>query len=83
MRNSSIMADYANNDMRNITTQESDNVEVMTEVQLWRNYQIYKNWLKVVGEKLFIEATETDIDNLKFGLRVKNLLKGYTNIPLR
>jgi len=75
---------HAINDMNNCASiEEYDRVVCMTEVELWRNFQIYKNWLKVVGEKLFVEATETELDNLKFGLKVKNQLKTYTNIPLR
>ena len=75
---------HAINDMNNCATiEEYDRVVCMTEVELWRNFQIYKNWLKVVGEKLFVDATETELDNLKFGLKVKNQLKAYTDIPLR
>ena len=75
---------HAINDMNNCATiEEYDRVVCMTEVELWRNFQIYKNWLKVVGEKLFVEATETELDNLKFGLKVKTQLKAYTDIPLR
>ena len=75
---------HAINDMNNCATiEEYDRVVCMTEVELWRNFQIYKNWLKVVGEKLFVDVTETELDNLKFGLKVKNQLKAYTDIPLR
>ena len=75
---------HAINDMNYCATpEESDRVVCMTEVELWRNFQIYKNWLKVVSEKLLVNATETELNNLKFGLKVKNQLKAYTDIPLR
>ena len=73
---------HAINDMNNCGA-KLQKVECMTETELWRNFQIYKNWLKVVGEKLLVNATETELDNLKFGLKVKNQLKAYTDIPLR
>ena len=75
---------HAINDMNNCATiEEYDRVVCMPEVELWRNFQIYKNWLKVVNEKLLVNATETELNNLKFGLKVKNQLKAYTDIPLR
>ena len=71
------------NDMNNCATpEEYDRVVCMTEVELWRNFQIYKNWLKVVGEKLVVNITETELNNLKFGCKVKNQLQAYTDIPL-
>ena len=75
------------NDMHAATTNYNLRIECMTEVELWRNYQIYKNWLKVVGDKRFIKATETELKSLKFGCKVKKQLKNLlqaqdVNIPL-
>ena len=54
-------------------------IDSMTEVELWRNFQIYRNWLKVVGQKKVTEATEDEINNLKFGCKVKNQLQAILN----
>ena len=75
------------NDMHAATTNYNLRIECMTEVELWRNYQIYKNWLKVVGDKRFVKATETELKSLNFGCTVKkqlkNLLQAHdVNIPL-
>ena len=61
--------------MHAATTNYNLRIECMTEVELWRNYQIYKNWLKVVGDKRFVKATETELKSLKFGCKVKKQLK--------
>jgi len=69
------------------TPADYNRIDSMTEVELWRNFQIYRNWLKVVGHKKVAEATDDEINNLKFGCRVKNQLqailsKNNINIPL-
>ena len=69
------------------TLADYNRIDSMTEVELWRNFQIYRNWLKVVGHKKVTEATEDEINNLKFGCRVKNQLQAIlsengVNIPL-
>ena len=69
------------------TLADYNRIDSMTEVELWRNFQIYRNWLKVVGHKKVTEATDDEINNLKFGCRVKNQLQAIlsengVNIPL-
>ena len=57
------------------TPADYSRIDSMSETELWRNLQIYKNWLKVVGHKSVVTATEDEINNLKFGCRVKNQLQ--------
>ena len=69
------------------TLADYNRIDSMTEVELWRNFQIYRNWLKVVGHKKVTEATDDEINNLKFGCKVKNQLQAIlsengVNIPL-
>ena len=69
------------------TLADYNRIDSMTEVELWRNFQIYRNWLKVVGHKKVTEAADDEINNLKFGCRVKNQLQAIlsengVNIPL-
>ena len=69
------------------TLADYNRIDSMTEVELWRNFQIYRNWLKVVGHKKVTEPTDDEINNLKFGCRVKNQLQAIlsengVNIPL-
>ncbi len=61
------------------TLADYNRIDSMTEVELWRNFQIYRNWLKVVGHKKVTEATEDEINNLKFGCKVKNQLQAILN----
>ena len=69
------------------TPADYNRIDSMSETELWRNFQIYKNWLKVVGHKKVSEATDDEINNLKFGCKVKNRLHAILsgngiNIPL-
>ena len=52
-----------------------DIIDQMSELELWRNYQIYRNWLTVISEKPIVECSESEINNLRFGLKIKKQLK--------
>jgi hypothetical protein len=57
------------------TPADYNRIDSMTEVELWRNFQIYRNWLGVVGYKKLTAATDDEVNNLKFGCKVKNRLQ--------
>ena len=57
------------------STLDYDVIDKMSEIELWRNYQIFRNWLAIINQKPIVECSEAEINNLRFGLKIKKQLK--------